>query len=325
MNSALHRLGESQATNCDFMRWFGHVNYLNFAVTKIPMARGVMNMASYIARSGDWSACISMEEKLLTQAMELTNKIANAKRITLQAREPLQTLWTGASTIGIGAVYEEAQETQMTYEPRHIPANRIFLGELLAGLTEAMQFKKLLTRAYAWAVDNTAAARTLKKGHSCSAGGDQILCEWIRRAPLPCNIIIVPTACQRADVHISIHLLSSDGDVLRQFMPLFRQQLKTVAREKSRLIKAFYNQFCLSVHRIVGGRKSSTKMSAPRVATTKDALLQVMLEFVMVRAVTPESPKSCSRGACSTVRLHKKHHHINKHHHQAARTMRGTF
>ena len=80
------------------------------------------------------------------------------------------------------------------------------------------------TRAYALAVDNTAAARTLKKGHSCSAGGDQILCEWIRRAPLPCNIIIVPTACQRADfcsrgipqvphdVHISIHLLSADGE-----------------------------------------------------------------------------------------------------------------
>ena len=54
MNSALHRIGESQATNCDFMRWFGHVNYLNFAVAKIPMAlyRGVMNMARNIARSG---------------------------------------------------------------------------------------------------------------------------------------------------------------------------------------------------------------------------------------------------------------------------------
>ena len=53
MNSALHRLVESQATNCDFMRWFGHMKYLNFAVAKNPMAlyRGVMNMARNIARA----------------------------------------------------------------------------------------------------------------------------------------------------------------------------------------------------------------------------------------------------------------------------------
>ena len=135
-------------------------------------------------------------------ALSLTDELCAAKRKSgiQPPTYPNVILWSDASTIGLGAVFEDSLETHVISAPMAgITPQRMCTAELLAGLTGALHFREKLKSNFTWAVDNTAACRALARGHSGSKSADSIILEWIRSAPLPQQMLVVPSQCQLAD------------------------------------------------------------------------------------------------------------------------------
>lgn len=198
------RVAIADPTGLNFLRWFGHVSWLNHAVGRLPMAthRAIMDTARRVT-------CRDLQNTTDTNvwaadAETLTVALCSSRRRRTVAPEEqgLPTLWTDASTVGIGAI---------TTDPRREDLGSIFVRlvgiqpkamctvELLAGFTGAQHFAAELAPDFVWAIDNQAACRALIRGHSGSAAADAVIATWLRHAPLPCLVMPVPSACQLAD------------------------------------------------------------------------------------------------------------------------------
>ena len=185
----------SQQTGYAFLKWFGYVSWINYAVALLPMAifRPVMDAARAIIRAQNFEGAVSVN--CTASATALTSRLCEAKRCPVVNNSTTHTLWTDACTHGIGMVLgEEAINFQLDISQRHICA-----AELLAGLAGATLFARKLSCPYVWAVDNSAACRALARGHSGSRAADLVILRWIQTAPLPVAMSLVPTECQVAD------------------------------------------------------------------------------------------------------------------------------
>ena len=205
---ALHRalvklIQSPQPTPIDFFVWFGHANYINFTVGKIPLCkfRALMNGAREMAAqatSSSWHTALPkpLGQDVLQQAEILTQALTDARCKETNLSTPATTLWTDACTRGLGMVVQLQQEVTGTNVPFSVPQTRIFVAEVGSCI-----FRHTLQgNNYVWAVDNTAAGRAVLKGHSPSAAGDEILRRWIDSGLLPSHVKLVPTVCQRADL-----------------------------------------------------------------------------------------------------------------------------
>ena len=203
--AAIHKALQNASkapTGWTFLSWFGHVSWLNFAVGQKPMAcfRTIMDTAREVARNPLTRP--TEKEQWYNSALSLTDELCAAKRKSgmQPPTYPNVILWSDASTIGLGAVFEGPLETQVISAPMAgITPQRMCTAELLAGLTGALHFREKLKSNFTWAVGNTAACRALARGHSGSKSADSIILEWIRSAPLPQQMLVVPSQCQLAD------------------------------------------------------------------------------------------------------------------------------
>ena len=192
-----------------FFIWFGHANWINYTVGKIPMARyrHLMNCARSIAADqavlNSWHAPLQtpLESSVLDEIKQLTEVLQTAQRFTACHDVPSTILWTDACTTGLGMVAANRETCVGVNVALPIPQNKIFLGEILAGYAGSLTFYNNLKETdFVWAVDNTAAGRALIKGHSASASADELLLLWIQSGCVPTHVMLVPTACQRADL-----------------------------------------------------------------------------------------------------------------------------
>ena len=157
----------------------------------------VMDTARSVIRCQQFSQKIDLA--CATSAIQLTSAltVASFKSSDNTAMDTHQeTLWSDACTSGLGAVFKnQAVHVAM----RSIRPGQMCAAELLAGYVGARTFSAQLPQKYTWGVDNTAAARSMLRGHSGSHAADTVILHWILSAPLPSTVKIVPTLCQVAD------------------------------------------------------------------------------------------------------------------------------
>jgi hypothetical protein len=183
-----------------FMTWFGTVLWINHATMRTPLCffHEVMEQLRSIARKGDWKGRSAIVGSTLKQMHALHRAACSAVWKLQPTRTVQQSLWTDASTIGMGAVVTQLAEVLETWSwEGQLPQRAIFCAELLAGHLGAKAIVPDET-SFEWITDNDAASRAMRRGHSSSRLGDKILEHWIGRGP-PTMVTLVPSACNISD------------------------------------------------------------------------------------------------------------------------------
>lgn len=203
-----HRTPSARAV----MTWFGGAMFACFAVCRMPLCLvpTVMALARRTATAAladGWGTKIALLPEELAAVDALTDTSLQCTRTASQAlwyrdllgSSPTSHLWTDASTEGVGAVCIQDMQVQWALrEDWDIPARKIFLGEMVAGLTAAAVAQTQGVTRFMWVTDNSAAARAVIRGHSASAAGDAVLRQWIVANP-PQHVALVRSEENLAD------------------------------------------------------------------------------------------------------------------------------
>lgn len=179
---AYEDIQSTHVTPRDFMRWFGQVIWISFAVAKIPLCffPNTMTTVREVCREH-----VNLDEEnmrltsaVLTECRRLFELLRDAKRTSSLYKPGTPTIWTDACSTGIGAI--NPATSQALHIPLHIAEGKMNAAELFCGYIASMIFG---VRDHRWITDNTAAFHAFVKGHSPSAAMDMILRLWIPKCP----------------------------------------------------------------------------------------------------------------------------------------------
>lgn len=181
------------------MQSFGRAMWGNFAILHSPLCRRptLLEAVREVARSREWDKTCTFADTVWHELRGLSAEAADARLLPVDVAtptEPYVTQWSDASDDMLAAVRENdvGDEWVATAAPE---GAHIFVKEMLAVALGAVTWP---SRGARLAIDNTAAAAAIIRGHSGSPAGDLILRFLVDR--LEANEVCwVPTEHQRAD------------------------------------------------------------------------------------------------------------------------------
>lgn len=184
----------------DYFEFFGTLMWANYAILKKPLAlwsEALQHMRHLAQQVYDdpkrWDIPAPMPENALTELRKM-GALALEGRVTLadlKGKVPQQEIWTDASSHSLAWIAAKSY-AQTGHEYR-----KIYHAEMAAAINAMIWAQEPATVS----IDNTAALRAIRKGHSATHTGNEMIRFLYHNISPRANIWLryVPSKCNRAD------------------------------------------------------------------------------------------------------------------------------